>query len=141
MATAPVLDLTTLVTPIFVRIDGELYELRRPGALSLEEIARIDLLRPQVLELQAKLAEASSADVDVLNLSRLLVALCAIVLAAPADVQARLSDQQRLAILQAFQSLPAPQPPTTAARTPRRRARPIGARSSRASRASTGAVQ
>jgi hypothetical protein len=137
MATAPVLDLTTLVTPIHVRIDGTLYELRRPGTLSLEALAQVDLLRPKVVELQARLPADSAVVLDALE--GLLVGLCALVLVAPADVQARLSDEQRIAILQAFQTLPASHPPTTEA-PPARRARPTGGRSSRVSRASMGAV-
>lgn len=136
MATAPVLDLATLLDPIRVRIDGTLYALHRPDALSLSQVARVDALRPDFEALRSSSASFTLTLDQLKTLESVLAEMCLVVLDAPADVQARLSDPQRIAIIQAFTQLPPPR--QTAGAVPLA-PKSTGARSSRGSRASTAA--
>jgi hypothetical protein len=144
MAHPPLLDLTTLVDPRYVRIDGVLHELRRPDQLSIAQIAELEQLRPQMAQLQQLQGATTLSGEDLATAVQAMVRLCAIVLAAPAAVQARLSDLQRLAVLQAFMQLSAP--PRLAPGAARGTVSAVGRRSTgassrRGSRASTAALR
>lgn len=135
MAPVPVLDLSTIVDPIHVRIDDVLYTLRRPEALSLEHLVQFDALRAAFADLQ-QTPPATLAPNQLAVLNDVIVHMVSIVLEAPVEVLARLSDAQRLAVVQAFTQLPASHRSKPGAR--RRASRsPTGATSSRASRGST----
>jgi hypothetical protein len=142
---APLLDLATLVDPVHVRIDGALYELHRPDRLSIAQLAEVERLRPQIAQLEQFRGGTvgTLSDEDLATAAVAIARVCEIVLAAPADVQARLSDVQRVAILQAFTELSS-RPARRAAGATRRTAgarSTTGATSPRGSRASTAALR
>jgi hypothetical protein len=84
-----------------VRIDGTEYELYSPDRLTLVQLAELERLRPWIAKLQV-LDAAALSEGGLATASQAVARLCQIVLAAPADVQARLSDAQRVMILNTF---------------------------------------
>lgn len=102
MATAPILDLETLVEPRHVRIDRQNYVLRGVDELPIAVIKRLQIDGPRL----GTLMEADQlADGEEAEMARLLGALVDVVLDAPAEVRARLSDVHRMQIAQAFTQL------------------------------------
>lgn len=96
----PLLDLNTFLERATVRLrseahpDGVDYELRNPGELTLLERVKVSKQAP---------ALASFGDENaVAELSKVLDEVCRIVLIAPDDMHARLTDHMRLAIVLAF---------------------------------------
>lgn len=132
----PVLNLDTLLPSATVRIDGIKHELRSADQLSLLELRRFEQLRRQMNLLLAK--DELSAE-DEAHVSRLADQQCRIVLGAPADVHARLTDVQRMHVISAFLELPGRTRQGTAANptAAARPARSTGAKPSRSSSAST----
>lgn len=133
----PVLEFDTLNDGLPIRIDGQLYHLRSANALSLGALKRLERLAPRMGALlqQADLSEAEERDV-----SAGLVQLCDLVVDAPAEVRARLTDAQRVRILEAFTQLPSPR--VTGAIPGRGAARGNGGkRPSRGSRGSTAGLR
>jgi hypothetical protein len=144
-ARKPLLDLETLdpAERPFVTIDKVEYDLAVPGDFTLLEYHRIEKLAGRIGELRALTAEL--ADDDELRdshtrmLSSILDDEVALVLRAPADVRSRLSDVQKLVVVEAFgqasrrASAPSPKPNRATRRaTPR-----TGEKSSRGSAATT----
>lgn len=123
---SPVLSLSTLSEGLPIKIDGQTYEIRHPNMLSLGAILRFEALRPRILPLLEKedLSEAEGEE-----LSRLLATVTEMFLDAPPDVRGRLTDQQRVLVMQAFVQLRSTRTTPTAGATTRRR---NGARRSRA---------
>ena len=104
----PILNLDTLVERAVVRIDGTDYELLNPGELSVLDFHKIGKRAERV---EAMLKEEGDLSEDqVVTLTEALDALCRLVLRAPAEVHARLSDTQRLKVTQAFTVLQREQP-------------------------------
>lgn len=95
------LDFSTQQAPAYVRIDGTEYELYSPDRLTLVQLAELERLRPWIAKLQV-LDAAALSEGGLATASQAVARLCQIVLAAPADVQARLSDAQRVMILNTF---------------------------------------
>lgn len=107
----PILDLDTIVERRTIRIraivDGvprsEQYELKAPGEFSLLDYRRLGKKGERV---EAMLApDRDLTDEEVSELGDLLGWLCGTVLMAPPEVLARLSLDQRLAVLKAFTDL------------------------------------
>jgi hypothetical protein len=135
MAT-PVLDLATIVAPgAFLKINGESYYFRSVDALSLKQISILKRDGPRLGNLLIR-ADNLTEDEEK-ETTQLLQAFCSTVLDAPADVQARLHDSQRVAIVEAFTKL---WPKPTLANAPTTRANRTGAKRSLASNASTAAT-
>ena len=131
----PAFSFSTLHTGTPITIDGKPYQIRHPDSLSLGTLKRLELLAPRVgLLLQRDDLTPS----DEQELSELLSTLCALMLDAPAEVEARLSDTQRVAILEAFTQLRSLALATGGAMRPARTVRG-GKRSSRGSSGSTAA--
>lgn len=136
----PLLDLTTL-DPIdrpFITIDGERHELAVASDFGILAYGRLDNL---VTRLEAIRDTATGDDADPLTqgqideLDRILKVGVEMVLRAPKRVLAKLTDTQRLMVIQAF---------TTASRRTARKTNPnraarrrTGVRSSQSSAAST----
>jgi hypothetical protein len=157
---APVLDLSTLVERPIITIDKKPYELRHPDELSIIERMRVAKLSDRVLALTNAII-AAPEDGDGLGISEAeeveLVTkadqVCRALLLAPDDIHARLRDEHRIAIAQAFSMLQfavialrrAAAKPATGGQSKKggqaRRARPIGTRTSRGSSGSTAATQ
>lgn len=131
--TEPLLDLTTLAPDresIF--IDGQPYELIAPREASLRENAIIDRCR-RALNLVSEqvdktLTPEKRKQADKVITAALATAVRVLVPDAPDDVLAKLNDNQRLAIVQAF---------TRAARQ-KREATPVNRAERRRSRSTTG---
>jgi hypothetical protein len=132
--TAPgkaVLDFSTIVTGLPIRIDGELYEIRHPDSLPLGVIKRLEAQAPV---LGALLQRTDLTKAEEQDASALLRQMVSDVMNAPEDVQQRLHEQHRLMVLEAFTQLRATKNQTT----PGANANP-GMKLSRGSRASTAA--
>lgn len=102
---APVaLTLTTgRQAPHQVQIDGQRYALRWRDELSVQDRSRLEGLRPRVAELEARLGTLSDPE-----LGEYIAAIrfaSSVMLAAPADVQAKLSDAQVALVLEAFATM------------------------------------
>jgi hypothetical protein len=130
MAKAPLLTLDTLVERNTVVIDGKPYELRNPKELTLLEYHHIGRRSAELESMRATMGDRDPAEAEVQAVTTALEELCRLVLIAPAEVHARLLEQQKQAIIQAFM-LPqretaapaaAPAQPTP----PRRRRRSTG---------------
>lgn len=134
MADPITLDFITLHEGPPVKIDGQLYHLRHPDALSIAHLKQMERIGPRAGEL---LQAADLDDAQIGELDALLQRTGAIVLDAPADVQARLSDLQRIQILHAFSRLRFPTRAEIGVTPPR--PRKTGARPSPGSRGSTAA--
>lgn len=133
MAT-PILDLKTFIERPTVAIDGTPYELRNVDELSLLEYQRIAGTSRRLESIKTD----EMTDDEAAELSALADQICRMILVdVPADVHDALHDTQRMAVLQAFITLPRTahlfggrvSPGTVGTRT--------GASSSRGSRAST----
>jgi predicted DNA-binding protein (UPF0251 family) len=107
MAAKPLLNLTTLVERRTIAIDGAEYELLAPGQVSLLMFHRIGLRVKQAEEMRAIKPEDVSKD-QLEELSTSLDEITSLILKAPAKVRARLSDVQKLAIMQCFTQTPPP---------------------------------
>ena len=99
----PLLNLDTFAERHVVTVDGEQYELRNPGELSLVAYYR---LGKKGDELNALLEVAELTDDQVKSLDRTLDELCRMVLDAPDDVHRRLKDLHKLQVVTAFNELP-----------------------------------
>lgn len=99
----PVLSLDTLVERATVAIDGKPHELRNGAELSILDYHRIGRQGAAVEKMLAQGADLSDAQVS--ELTRLLDAMLRVVLLAPAEVMDRLSDGQKLQVVQAFSDL------------------------------------
>lgn len=136
-STTPVLDLVSLTSTAHVRIDGELYSLRSVMELPLIPAQRLETHARRIGQI---LAQDATAPDDEALASRLLDDSCRIVLDAPPEVHARLTDTLRLAILNAFSQLRQATGLAGGAR-PTRMAPSTGAKRSRGSNGSTGAIR
>src|SRR5688500_16166781 len=105
MAAHSVLDLSTLVDPTHAQIDGAFYVLRHPESLSLFQLKRVETYMPRIGALLQQDHNTAEEEAEV---ARLLDVVCRDVLDAPPEVHARLSDVQRLAIVDAFTKLRVP---------------------------------
>lgn len=101
MATArePILSLTTLTSSPLITIDGVAYELLHPQAVSLGQLRRIKQLGVDITALENKAEPTPEEDA---RLSQLMAALCGLVLKAPAEVLAGLTDLQRQQVVVSF---------------------------------------
>lgn len=136
-ASKPLLELSTLdpATRSHILIDGARYDLLAPADFGLVALNRLDRMVDEVNAMMARAkTDAALSDDEASHLTEILKTVVGEVVRAPSDVMARLTDVQRLAILQAF--TPAS---SMAVRTkrPNRATRRTGASSSRVSRAST----
>lgn len=141
MATAPtpILDLDTLTPPPSVRIDGHDYVLKVLDGLTLLEHNRLQQVQPR---LSVLLDLAVPSEGELRELAVLLDAVCRLVLEAPDEVQRRLNDPQRMAVVLAFfgllprlgrltravTGLPETPPPSTGGKPSRGSSRSTGAR-------------
>jgi hypothetical protein len=127
------LNITTVTAPpAVIAIDGARYPLLSAEALPLASIQRLQRDAPRLghlLQIDEKTPDEAT------ETGQLLRAVCALVLDAPADVHARLTDVHRVAIVHSFTQLQS----TSATAPMRTRARSIGAKSSRGSNGSMAA--
>lgn len=135
----PVLEIDTLLPIAKVAIDGGLYELRSPDMLPLFDYKRLERCRDRIGQL---MSQADITEPEAKELDTLLDRQCRLILDAPNDVHARLSDGIRMQVYLAFLELPTSCRETPAAKqtqTPATPAEavPTGASSSVASSAST----
>lgn len=135
----PVLTLSTIDTAgVPIQIDGRRYQTRHPDALSLRAIKQLERLAPR---LGGLLQQDDLSEAEELELSTGLAEVCRLVLDAPDEVIARLTDQQRVRVMEAFMALRMPSSPPPAPGADTRVARPSRGRpSSRASRGSMAAM-
>lgn len=134
---ATVLDFSTAPTETaHVAIDGVLYPILHPDQLSIAQIKRMEREAPELGRLMQldELTPEQEAEID-----RLLQSACATVLEAPEDVRARLSDAQRIAVIEAFTQLRTAKPQATGAM--RAASRSTGANTSPDSNGSTAATR
>lgn len=110
-SSGPVLSLDTLVEHYQVRIrtradepnGGTLYDLANPGELGILDYHRIASKGARVQEMMKQQEDLSEAQAEELSL--LLDTMCRVILRAPAEVHARLSDPQRMEVLNVFTAL------------------------------------
>lgn len=140
MATAPhkpLLDLTTVLDVHHMRIDGQTFFFRTTDRMSIGQLKTLEAAAPRLGEL-LKRAETLTADEDA-EASHLLAATCAIALDAPSEVHARLTDVQRLSVMEAFTQLRSTPSHLAGARANGRNR--TGVNTSRGSSASTAATR
>lgn len=137
MATAPVLDLSTVADPRHVRIDGVLHTLRDPDALSLGQTTWMERNGPRLGELLQRADELTDEEDE--EASTLLELAIRNVLDAPEEVKAKLTVVQRVHVLNAFTTLRSDKRRPAGASAPAARRR-IGASTSRGSNGSTAAT-
>lgn len=100
MAERPIRFTTEDLSPQTVEIDGGLYDLSRPGALSVLESRRFTRAVLRMADIE-KMEEPSA--LDETEYEDLLKRACAIVLSAPEElIRNSLTSIQRLEILNAF---------------------------------------
>lgn len=131
-----ILDLNTLVPdrPI-IRIDGADYECRVKDDFGIEDLTRLERLKERYNTLVGK---ESFTDEEGRWVSEGLREFTAMVLTAPPEVQSKLTDNHRLAVVQAFLAASGVQlPPVPANRAAKR----TQAKSSRSARGSTAAIR
>jgi hypothetical protein len=133
----PLLDLKSVTdTAQHVRIDGHLYPLRQADALSIRHQLRLsrDMQRLGRLLMLEERTEEEDAEV-----TQLIGDTCRIVLLGADAAIARLTDIQRLSILEAFSTPRLEHRRAVVAKTNRPARRSTGANGSRASNGSTAA--
>ena len=132
---SPLLDIATLADRPKIRIDGTLYEIVSPDELSIIDCHRLAALGRR---LDALMAAAELSTADEAELGQVIGALAGrIMIGVPDEVARRLTDGQRLAVIEGFTGLlPAP-PAAEAAR--QTAGRSTGGRRSPACSASTAA--
>ena len=128
------LSFSTLHEGLPITIDGQPYQIRHPDSLTLGALKDLELLAPR---LGVLLQRPNLTPQEEKQLSTGLAKVCQLALDAPAEVQARLTDAQRLKVVEAFTQLRPATRPLTGATTAMRPA-PGGRKSSRGSSASTG---
>jgi hypothetical protein len=101
MATAPLLDISTIVPQYSILIDGKSYFIRNTDGLSLRQSLIVERAMPRI----ATLMQADLTEADDRELSGLLQQVCSSVLEAPDDVRDKLTDVQRLQVFIAFTPL------------------------------------
>jgi hypothetical protein len=117
----PILDLTTVLEPVHVRIDGVPHRLWHSNNLTLAQTVKLEDLGPRVQDLFVALRDNKLDAAGEQELDEKLAASVRIVLDAPAAVHARLSQKQRFEILRTFMRLSLPggeMPETPAAASP-----------------------
>lgn len=131
----PILDLSTLAPERpFIRIDGARHDLRVSGDFGIRELAGYNRLTTEAIELQSRVdTDAPLTDEEAERLSSLLGDAVRYVLMAPDAVVAKLSDEQRMAVLAAFTNTAS----RAATPTNRKRRRSTSVRSRHASRRAT----
>lgn len=103
MADEPILELTTLVRRPKIAIDGERYEIRSPDELSVLDHQRLASLGTRLQKLMDK-AELTTPEEK--ELGELIPTISAkIMVGVPIAIAARLSDEQRLKVIEVFTSL------------------------------------
>lgn len=100
--TDPLLNLDTLVEHRTVRVDGVAYDLLNPEEVSLLDYHRI---AKQSARVASALEAEEMTDEQAVELSRLLDSLCRFILRAPEEVHAKLTDANKLRVLQVFTEL------------------------------------
>lgn len=95
----PRLSIVTTLPALTVEIDGVNYEVSHPDGLSLPKLRRAEMGLPRVSHL-IQLADPN--DVQEQELHDLLTSLTEQVLGAPKTVIARMTDAQKLAVLEVF---------------------------------------
>lgn len=131
-AQAPLLDLNTLIERPKIAIDGVLHEMLSPDELSILDSQRFEKWRQEIQALAKD--EAKEEELDALIgkvIDRVLVEV-------PDDVRAKLSNAHKLKIIAVFTGLLLGEQVGAAGATLKAMNRSTGARSSRASSASTG---
>jgi len=98
----PLLNLDTLVEHRTVLIDGTEYDLLNVEEVSILEYHRISKQSERVA---AMMADQAMTDKQAEELASLLDELCKFVLKAPAEVHAKITDLNKLRVLEAFTNL------------------------------------
>jgi hypothetical protein len=136
MATTPLLDLKTQAETAVIEIDGSQYPLLSAMQLPLAPYMRTESRSAQLYALIEKTDRTADDDA---TMSRLMDQCCRDVLGAPDEVHAKLTDVQRLAVLNVFGQLRSHG--TTTGATRPTTSRQIGANGSRGSGGSTAAAR
>jgi len=113
----PILDLDTLNQVHPVRINGQLYDLLAPGALSIFDLHRFGQLGQQMAQLQDITAATPISDDQAQAITDALDKMVRLVLHAPDAIHKLLSDAQRFQVVQAFNGL-TPSAPSSVSAAP-----------------------
>ena len=125
------LDLSTLVERPWLTIDGKRYDMRVPSDFGLIHIAQFLREKEEIDDLMATQADQPATDERTVGrVVDLLTSACERIVVAPPEVLARLTDFQKLAVVDAFTRTVGVTEPTTPNRQARRTRRPTGAKSS-----------
>jgi hypothetical protein len=133
--TAPLLDLVTIAPQYTIIIDGVSYFIRHTDALTLRQSLIADRAIPRI----AELLKTDLTEEEDRELSGLLQQVCQVVLDAPLDVQARLTDVQKLQVFVAFTPLRSKLTPSVIGANAATAASPDGSNGSRGSKRTTAA--
>lgn len=96
------LNLSVLVSGVPIRIDGKDYEILLPDCLPLIAYKRLQTDLPRLGHLILK---ATLTDDEATEMAAMLMRVVEQVLTAPSDVRAKLSDVQRLQVMNVFMQL------------------------------------
>jgi hypothetical protein len=135
----PTLSIETLIPAVSVVIDGTEYAIRSRKQLSIIESTQVASWGERLIALvtRALAGEDALTPEEEAEAPRLLDRICRVVLRAPEEVHARLTDEDRSALWKLFSQLPSPPPLQATGAKTQRRARTTGASSRRGSSAST----
>ncbi|MGE3175921.1 MAG: hypothetical protein AB7O32_00510 [Vicinamibacterales bacterium] len=98
----PLFDLDTVTPRACITVNGQPYDLLTIDQVSIAAFHQLQRLCPRY---DALMQKPDLDDDESLELSGLLIRIVRLVLEAPEDVQARLTDNQRLQIVLAFTRL------------------------------------
>lgn len=101
----PVLDLDTLIERAPVRIDGKLYEMLNPAELSILDLHRFGAAGVELASLKGAGAAGDWSDEQMRSISATLDRMVRIILRAPDEVHAKLTDVHRFRVVNAFNGL------------------------------------
>ena len=133
------LDITTLIEQPTIKINGTTHEILHPDQLGVIDFHRLSIMAGRVSDLMKK---SSYDDSDADALTAVIVDLTDRIMdGIPADVRAKLTESQRLAVAEVFMMLPRVKTKATrkAASNPKA-SRSIGAKPRRGSSDSTAAT-
>ena len=107
----PLLDLTTLIEQPTIKINGTTHEIMHPDQLGVIDFQRLSIMAGRVSDLMKK---SSHDDSDADALTSVITDLTdRIMVGVPAEVRAKLTESQRLAVAEVFMTLPRVKAKTT----------------------------
>ncbi len=139
MATESLLDLKTLIEQPTIKVDGSQYEILHPDQLGILDFQRLSTMAVRLNTLGKK---SDTSDDEAAELVTIIEDLTdRIMVGVPADVRAKLTEAQRLAVAEVFMTIPRAQTRTTRKKRRAQASRSGGSRSRSGAKGSTAATR